>query len=161
MDIEVFAIGPSDPRIDEFSLNLARPDRREMRATMPRSVSFADEIRAGIASSELVWGVSDGPGGPLLAVFGVGEEFPPTGRGTPWMVRHKSTLDSYAFNRELIRRSREYLARMTSLYPVLSNSTGAWAKRSHRWLTWLGFELDDPEQLGMQGEWMHRFEMRT
>ena len=57
--------------------------------------------------------------------------------------------------------SREELDRVAAQYPVLFNHVDARNATAIRWLQWLGFDVMDPEPIGVDGAPFHPFILRA
>lgn len=109
---------------------------RSWKGAVIRQAAFVDDEIA------CVWGV----GGSLLG-----------GHGSPWLLTSPAIeRASLAF----VREARGEVARMLDIFPVLANFVPARYLKATRFLTLLGFTLDDPVPLGPKGEMFHPFTMR-
>ena len=72
---------------------------------------------------------------------------------SPWLLA-SSAVTRYPTS--FLRGSRRWIAEQMAQYPRLVNYVGAWHHRSVRWLTWLGFTLEAPRQIGLDRDWWHR-----
>lgn len=75
-------------------------------------------------------------GVPVL-IFGVAPSEDPM-VGIPWMLASDLLINKQC-RFLLARHSREWVADMQSLYPILANITDCRNKAHHQWLTWCGF----------------------
>jgi len=88
-------------------------------------------------------------------VFGVTESAP--GVGCPWML---ATDDITEMRLSFVRASLKVIKDMLGEYPLLRNYVDTRNSISIRWLRWLGFELEEPQNYGLYKLPFHRFEMR-
>lgn len=61
---------------------------------------------------------------------------------------------------KFLRCSREVVAAVNRIYPVMSNYVGDWNHNALRWLRWCGFTVAPARRIGIHGEMMHRVERR-
>ena len=61
---------------------------------------------------------------------------------------------------KFLRCSREVVAAVNRIYPVMSNYVGDWNYNALRWLRWCGFTVAPARRIGIHGEMMHRVERR-
>ncbi len=106
--------------------------------------------------SEAVWaGEWDGE---LVCLFGVAPYTILTGHGCPWMMTTDLIMDC---QKTFLKKSRDVVARMSELYPTLSNHVDTRNEVARRWLAWLGFQINpEPEPFGPNELPFHYFEMR-
>ncbi len=127
-------------------------DRQEVYASsgqplevvLPISVSLSRQCWAGLIDERVVclFGVS---GATLLSLT-----------GHPWLIAtHEIESHATAF----LRRSRVVITAMLGLFPHLLNYVDVRNTHALTWLTWLGFEMSDPEPFGYLQLPFHRFEM--
>jgi hypothetical protein len=89
-----------------------------------------------------------------LCVFGLVRRDLISGRGTPWMLASESVMK---YKRQLLIRAPDVVKEMLVLCPILSNHVHKDNKMSVRWLAWMGFTIDEPEPIGVNGEMFHLF----
>ncbi len=146
-------VGPVGPvSIGWVAAHLRAGDRAEVWASGRREP--LDAIVRSVALSSHVWaGWIDGE---PAAVFGVGPASLASGVGVPWLLGAE-ILDRHPL--ALMEVSRDWLARVLTIYPHLENHVDARNRRALRWLDWLGFTIHAPEPHGPFGLPFHRFSM--
>jgi hypothetical protein len=92
--------------------------------------------------------------GVPVCVFGVSPWSLVTGEGAPWMV---ATDGLHRVERPFLRLSRPVVDAMQRTCPRLTNWVDNRNVRAQRWLTWLGFTLEDPAPFGPAGLPFRRF----
>lgn len=117
---------------------------------------IAAGIEASVRRSVLCWtALVDGE---VAAILGVAPLNILTGMGSPWMLG-TPLVDRY--QRVLVRKTPEYIARMLKAFPHLVNFVHARNTTSVRWLRRLGFTLHEAVPYGPLGEPFHPFELRA
>lgn len=117
---------------------------------------IAAGIEASVRRSVLCWtALVDGE---VAAILGVAPLNILTGMGSPWMLG-TPLVDRY--QRVLVRKTPEYIARMLKAFPHLVNFVHARNTTSVRWLRRLGFTLHEVVPYGPLGEPFHPFELRA
>lgn len=117
---------------------------------------IAAGIEASVRRSVLCWtALVDGE---VAAILGVAPLNILTGIGSPWMLG-TPLVDRY--QRVLVRKTPEYIARMLKAFPHLVNFVHARNTTSVRWLRRLGFTLHEAVPYGPLGEPFHPFELRA
>lgn len=69
-------------------------------------------------------------------------------KACPWMLTGRGVE---RWKRTLMRESAAFIARVSLLYPYLSNRVDARYSRALRWVRWLGFDINKPEPYGPRG----------
>ena len=64
-------------------------------------------------------------------------------------------------SKAFLRRNKAYLSEMAQGFDTLENYVDARNEVSKKWLEWLGFEIGEPEPMGVLGLPFHKFEMRV
>lgn len=148
-------IRPTEPSdAARLFANLRASDLAECQAY--GHADLAASLEASVRRSILCWtGLVDGE---LATIIGVAPVNIITGVGSPWMLG-TPVLDRY--QRVLVRRTPEYIARMLKAFPHLVNFVHAKNTTSVRWLKRLGFTLHEAVPYGPLGEPFHPFEMRA
>ena len=118
-------------------------DRDEVAAASGLTSSAA-MIRGHAASAYMKTGLVDGV--PVL-VFGVAPDPQDCRVGIVWMLA-TDYLQAPKCKRLLLRHSRDWVARMQDMFPVLANKTDRRNKPHHRWLKWCGFTFINEIHLG-------------
>jgi len=94
--------------------------------------------------------------GRVVTIFGVAPGSMIGGTGTPWLV---GTDDLELYQRTFLRRCRNVVNAMLSVYPYLENYVDERNHVAKAWLHWLGFRLEDATPFGMAGLNFHRFHL--
>lgn len=94
--------------------------------------------------------------GQVVTIFGVAPGSMIGGTGTPWLV---GTDDLERYQRTFLRRCRNVVNAMLSVYPYLENYVDERNHVAKAWLHWLGFRLEEPAQFGVKGLNFHRFHL--
>ena len=122
----------------------------EIQACSGSSIERA--LQLGLERSLRAW-VIESDGLPLAAV---GDTMHVIGVGVPWMV----TTDHIASDpRHFLRASRAVLGDMLRRHHTLLNYVDARNAAAIRWLSWLGFTIDEPVPYGVQGLPFRQFHM--
>ena len=87
-------------------------------------------------------------------MFGVAPVSVLGGVGSPWLIGTGAIAD---VSRQFVRECRGYVDQMHNVYPELVNFVDTRNAASIRWLRWLGFEIQDPVEFGINGEMFHPF----
>jgi GNAT superfamily N-acetyltransferase len=145
------------PATDAHAVELARTmravDVAEVEAMCGKSP--LEGLRLSLKSSSHAVTALDA-NGRVICMFGVCSMGFLSNEGCPWLLGSDLIATHW---RQFLRRSRKYLAAMLELYPELANSVDARAVQSVRWLQWLGFTVDRPEPVGVDGAPLRRFRM--
>lgn len=111
-------------------------------------------LETGVRTSTFsVAGLVDGR---VVTIFGVAPKSMIGGSGIPWLVA-TDELEKYQF--AFLRRCRNGVNAMLSVYPYLENYVDERNHVAKAWLLWLGFHLDEPAPYGVHGVNFHRFTM--
>lgn len=94
--------------------------------------------------------------GRVVTIFGVAPKSMISGAGIPWLVA-TDDLEKYQFS--FLRRCRNGVNAMLSVYPYLENYVDERNHVAKTWLHWLGFSLDKPAPYGIEGRNFHHFHM--
>lgn len=94
--------------------------------------------------------------GRVVTIFGVAPGSMIGGTGTPWLV---GTDDLEHYQRTFLRRCRNVVNAMLSVYPYLENYVDERNHVAKAWLHWLGFRLEDAAPFGIEGLNFHRFHL--
>lgn len=84
--------------------------------------------------------------GEAVCMLGVNTISVVSGIGRPWMIG-TSLLDKYAMT--FLRRCQPVVAEMLSDYKRLENYIDVRNVKAIAWLQWLGFEMEEPEPMGI------------
>lgn len=94
--------------------------------------------------------------GQVVTIFGVAPGSMIGGTGTPWLV---GTDDLERYQRTFLRRCRNVVNAMLSVYPYLENYVDERNHVAKAWLHWLGFRLEESAPFGVKGLNFHRFHL--
>lgn len=94
--------------------------------------------------------------GRVVTIFGVAPGSMIGGTGTPWLV---GTDDLERYQRTFLRRCRNVVNAMLSVYPYLENYVDERNHVAKAWLHWLGFRLEESAPFGVKGLNFHRFHL--
>lgn len=148
-------IVPLEPRHAGIVPRLREADVEEIRAMTGMEPKIP--LAFSIANADPGWAAE--ADGRVEAVFGVGpvaNAHCPTGR--PWLVG----TDEVAKHPVMFYRlSRGIVDAMKARYDQLINWVDARNELSIRWLKWLGFHIEDPEPMGVEGLPFHCFWWKT
>lgn len=89
-----------------------------------------------------------------LTVLGLRKMDIMQGVGVPWLLSAEQALQH---KREFLLQSPPVIEEMLNICPTLINYVHAENRLSIRWLKWLGFEIGDPEPIGLNGAEFCRF----
>lgn len=111
-------------------------------------------LETGLRTSTFsVAGLADGK---VVTVFGVAPASVLGGSGIPWLVA-TDDLEKYQF--AFLRRCRNGVNAMLSVYPYLENYVDERNHVAKAWLHWLGFTIEEAAPIGIAGLNFHRFHM--
>ena len=134
--------------------HLRDADRQELAAVHGVGLDLLRCLQTAVRSSEEAWVAVTAYGEPI-AVFGLAPVSLLGGIGCPWMLG-TDVVDLYA--REVVRLSRQHVARWSRRYSLLFNYVDARNLRSIEWLRHTGFTILPAQPYGQHGEPFHRFE---
>jgi len=149
-----YVIDAKEEHIEHIAQHMRSADVLEVEASGVWSPEQA--LYNGLISSSKVWTALIGDE-PIL-MFGVVPVSVLGGVGSPWLLGTDRVLD---IKRQFIKECRHYVDEMLKLYPKLTNYTDCRNTVSHRWLAWLGFELEDAFPIGMNNEPFYRFSKKA
>ena len=120
--------------------------RMGVRNAVETSLNLSTYAKTGLVNDELVcmWGVC-----PISLI---------SSSGSPWML---GTDLIEKKQRIFLRRSKPWLEDIKKDYKTLENHVDERNTLSVRWLKWLGFEMNEAEPYGVNGELFHKFTMET
>jgi hypothetical protein len=133
--------------------NMRNDDIEEVRAASNKTPikAITDGVRISDFSSVAVIN------GDVVAVMGVVKGSTLSDSGVAWLL---GTTYISKHRREFLDNSHKVLNAMLDICPELSNYVHAKNKTSIRWLSWLGFQINDPEPFGVNNELFHEFTIR-
>ena len=133
-----------------IAADMREADRCEVMASHGHTPEQA--LAASLVRSPLAWTcVVDGAPAFMWGVARAGSLLSFTGR--PWLLGTPAIL---TVQRQFLRQSRSYVARMQDRFPRLENWVHADNRASMRWLRWCGFTISaEPESIN--GNHFYRF----
>lgn len=139
--------------VSQISELVRNADRTEMFAIA--CLTPAQVMLMGLEISDFArTGLIDGK---PVCMFGVAPASLMGGVGRPWLVGTESLDDNAII---FLRRCRDGVKEMLSLYSTLENYVDARNRRAIAWLRWLKFTICEQEPMGPFNVPFHRFEMR-
>lgn len=135
--------------VTEILPHLRASDRREVR----RAVGYVDKaIRDSVRDSYEAYAfIVDGR---VVCLAGVCVKNLLAGSAIPWMV---GTDELLKYSKTLCRNNRKFLDKWLQVFEKLENFVDNDNKITQKWLKWLGFELEEPQQYGKLGHLFRRF----
>ena len=147
----ISAMAPED--LARIAADIRDEDVRELRAASDKSIIDALMESADHSAFCLTIKKNDKP----LMVFGIAGYSLLASESCCWAVATKELKFSGS---KFLRCSREVVAAVNRIYPVMSNYVGDWNHNALRWLKWCGFTIEPARRIGIHGEMMHRVERR-
>ena len=95
--------------------------------------------------------------GEVMCIYGVGQ-IELVDVGVPWMLSSRSLSKHYRY---FARASAACMAEQQKTWTQLVNYVDARNARAIRWLSWLGFEIEEPRGYGPDDLPFHRFSWRS
>lgn len=138
--------------IEEILPNVREADLQEFMAINGWDARRVLEV--GLRTS--TFSVAGLANGKVVTIFGVAPKSMIGGAGIPWLVA-TDELEKYQF--AFLRRCRNGVNAMLSVYPYLENYVDERNHVAKAWLHWLGFRLEDAAPYGALGLNFHRFHM--
>lgn len=120
-------------------------DRREIMAFV--GVDPGKALWASYYHSDHAWAVL--LDGEPVGIFGCGD-------CCPWLLGTDRLKDAVRLG---IRQAGRYIGIMLRKHGILWNYVHAENREAIRWLKWLGFEMCEPEPIGIDGAHFHQFIM--
>ena len=94
----------------------------------------------------------------IICMFGVMVPTFLSDKGVPWLLGSDLIVEHNEF---FLRESLEYIKQWKHKYKLLINFVDSRNKVALRWLTWLHFNVYEPEPFGPDNMPFHKFEMRS
>lgn len=138
--------------VEYIANNMRKADQAEVRAS--NNFSPFEAIHAGLKISPhkgVFWHNNE----PVI-IYGLSYRDPLNGVGIPWAL---GTDTVKKCRKSIIHWSPIILNETLKICPNLVNYVHADNKQNVRWLKWLGFTVDEPQAIGVNGELFHRFHM--
>lgn len=132
---------------------MKQADRKEIWASHRHSP--AEALIKGIRTSKesWAWTVDD----KVVCMFGVATKSFLSDTGVPWLLGDAETENHV---RPFLRMNKQFIKRWKGMFSKLENHVDSRHEKSIRWLSWMGFEIHEPEKLGPDGVLFHRFTMK-
>ena len=140
----------TEAHVDEIISNVRDMDRREI--YLLSTLDPGRAIRATVANAESA--VAGYYGGKLACVFGVNRQSLLSDVGVPWLIG-SPVVDDIPIS--FLRHSRQYYLRLVASFPQMENWVLAENVKAVQWLSWLGFDMDEPAPFGVLGAKFIRF----
>jgi hypothetical protein len=126
--------------IEHIAANVREADKQEMKDYANMTPLQALEISFYNSKGEAWTGlVDDVP----VTMFGVGKP------NYIWLV---GTTDIHKYDKLFLIKSRKILKKLMEKHPILENYVELKNTRSVQWLAWLGFNMEQPEPMGVNNE---------
>lgn len=138
--------------VDYLVANVRHEDIEELDALDGSTVKESLDETPDLLENTQVWEVD----GKVTCLFGVTPVEEYEGVGIIWML---ATKDFHKNVRRFPARSKEVIANAIAKYDFIFNYVHTKNTKSIKWLTWLGFKMNDPEPIGHKGDLFTRFEM--
>ncbi len=131
--------------IDQLVSSIRAADVAELKAIGNLDPEVALKMSFCLSTHVYTWLVGDKVG----AVFGVAPIDGQPGTASVWMIGSDLIRTEKRF---FIENSRRCIDHCNTLYPLLENYVHPNNRLVIRWLEWCGFEFDEPEPYGSNGE---------
>lgn len=145
-------IRPTVEAIEHIAVNMRHADKVEVWA-MSRQTPL-QSIKEGLAISKYS-SIAVIEGEPC-AVFGMSVYSVVTGTGVPWLL---GTDHAVKHRRVFLKHCTEGIEEMRTVCPNLFNYVHTDNRVSVKWLSHMGFTIDEPVVSGVGGELFHKFHM--
>lgn len=153
MSVEIRSLDDAD--LVRLASCLRAMDRLEVTSVAPNQPVEDVLLQSGRASVRARAGLWNGD---LVACWGIVPRNLNAGEGAPWLLA-TDAIDAIEVRRAFIRHGREELRRLTEGFHHLWNIVHRDNGVARRWLRFMGFEFQDPQEYRMSGEPFVRFEM--
>lgn len=150
--LNVQILPATQEHIEEILPNVRQADLQEFMAI--NGWDARRVLETGVRTS--TFSVAGLANGKVVTIFGVAPKSMIGGSGIPWLVA-TDELEKYQF--AFLRRCRNGVNAMLSVYPYLENYVDERNHVAKAWLSWLGFTLDAAASYGNDGLNFHRFHM--
>lgn len=143
-------VGVTDNDCSELATRLRGEDIKEILASRPHA-SLRSSLIECVEVSYKAFSVMDDTLG-CIAIFGV--RWSPLG-GIPWLLTSELLLDRSC--RKFIKQCKGYVKELTDDFEYCFNYVSVTNTKAHRWLSWMGFELDKSHTHTVNGVDFHPF----
>ncbi|MCG7781008.1 hypothetical protein [Lelliottia amnigena] len=150
--LNVQIIPATQAHIEEILPNVRQADIAEFMAI--NGWDARRVLETGVRTS--TFSVAGLANGRVVTIFGVAPKSMIGGAGIPWLV---ATDELEKYQLAFLRRCRNGVNAMLSVYPYLENYVDERNHVAKAWLHWLGFRLEDAAPYGALGLNFHRFHM--
>jgi len=151
---EVKLVRPTAEAIRFIADTMREADRVEVMAASGRTPF--DALQLSVDRSSFV-AVVEADGVPVT-ILGLVVHDILSGSGVPWLLSSEHALKH---KRQFLELSPPVIQEMLTICPKLVNYVHSENRLSIRWLTWLGFTIEEPKPIGAHGEMFHRFSMEA
>lgn len=134
----------------ELATRLRSEDLKEVMASRPDGDVAESLLECLNVSCKSFSVMEEGVG--CIALFGVrSSEY----GGVPWLLTSELLFEKSC--RKFISQSKDYFKLLTDDYPFSYNYVSVTNFKAHRWLTWMGFNLNTSHTFSMNGVDFHPF----
>ena len=152
--ISVEILPAKDEHVDWIATHMRQADRDEVMAATGHTPHQA--LRLSLEKSDLAWtGFADGV---ATVMFGAGTLNALNRIGAPWLLGTDGVKTHY---RVFLRSSLLWKSHLLSNYDELMNMVDDRNDVSKRWLSWLGFTLEQPVIAGVEQIPFRRFTLKA
>lgn len=143
-------VGVTEQDCEELASRLRDEDIKEILASRPES-RLADSLIECVAVSYKSFSVME-EGVGCIAIFGVRKS---DLGGIPWLLTSELLFERSC--RKFIRQCKGYVKELTDDFAYCFNYVSVTNIKAHRWLTWMGFNLNKSYTLTLNGVDFHPF----
>lgn len=145
---------PADVEHVPFVAPMLRPEDLAEATALVGADGVEQAMRDSIERSEWAF-IAIEDRGPV-ALWGVS---PMTVLGSSYAPWALFTVLAADHRRQIARESRRWVGLMKAQFPLMRNIVDGRNAAAVRWLSWLGFEIGEPQPIGPARVPFHRFEM--
>lgn len=127
----------TDADYADLVVHIREVDKREVQSISGREIS--ELLLAPRPYSHKTWAAKSDEG--LVALFGYANYESQPGVGVPWLLG-TDLIEKH--EKDLLALSKPYTKLMEQLFTKLHNYVATDNESAIRWLSWLGFTIDDP-----------------
>jgi len=148
--LEVKFVRPTEAAIRFIADTMRDADRIEVMAASGRTPYDALQMSVKNSSFAVVVEIDGIP----CTILGLVVHDILSGLGVPWLLSSEHALKH---KKKFLELSPPVIQEMLSICPKLVNYVHSENRLSVRWLKWLGFVIEEPTPIGVNGEMFHRF----
>lgn len=152
--LEVSILPTVDADLVELEKNIRDIDVKECHQVLNLPVSKALQLSRAISYEVLTGRVN----GELVTIFGIANVNKLSTEAAPWLLA-TPLIEKYAFT--FARRNKAVIETWKNRHAIMSNYVHVDNKVTIHWLSWLGFNIQEPIPYGSKGELYHPFELRS